>query len=393
MYLTFSLMIEYFHLAKKATTKDTDMKNVLLSILAITLFTTTEAFAQLTVWPGDVNNNGQVTNADLLYFSLGYNTIGPPRDTLDQGTVWAATPANSWQTFLSPDTTLNAAYADCNGDGFIDTSDIAAIEQNYLLTTGSGNVRPDVFSNSATNTSPFFFEFPNNTIDTLFENMAVTLNLRLGSQQFPVDSLQGISFSIEFDTSVVAPGSWAAQTIGALSPTISTPFTFMREVYDSSRVDFAFCVSNNPVRSDSAILALSFIIEDNLIGIAQNDSLFELKLRNITLMNGRGEIMDINAADFSTPLRVEDTINSIHELDAQLQVFPNPANHVLQISGIDQVEQIVITDLTGATVKALNTDVGQNRQLIETESLPNGMYIIQVHTTEGMLRRKILIAR
>lgn len=369
------------------------MKNAILSILVITLLTTSNAFAQLVVWPGDVNNNGQVTNVDLLYFSLGYNTIGPPRDTADRGIVWVATPATAWQTFISPDTSLNAVYADCNGDGFIDTSDIAAIEQNYLLTASTGNIRPDVFSDSLANSAPFFFESPNNTIDTIYESTAVTLNLILGSQQFSVDSFQGIAFSIEFDTAVIAPGTWSAQATGALSPAISTPFMLMREVYDSSRVDFALCVSGTPVRTDSAILAISFIIEDNLIGIAQNDSLFELKLRNITLMDGYGNIQDINAIDFSTPLKVEDSISSIHELEAQLKVYPNPANNVLQVSGIKQVEQIQITDLTGATVLEVHTDLGNNKHLINTENLTNGMYIIQVHTAEGMLRRKILIAR
>lgn len=370
------------------------MKNILLTIFSAFILSIPSLTAQtVIVWPGDVNNNGQVTNVDVLYLGLGFDKQGPTRDTANIGDDWSAKQTLQWNSSII-DTSLNGAYADCNGDGVVDTSDLVAINQNYLLTTG-GAIRPDSTQFGTPNSPPLYFPL---APDTIFENTTVVLDLHLGSAQLPVDSFYGIAFTIEFDTTIISRGSWAALATSSFAPAFSTELTFIKELYDSARVDIAYSLTPNSgtvtsVTSDSSILALSFIIEDNLIGIAQVDSVLDLRFSNITMIDGSGNLQGANAINLSVPLKVVDTSVGINELEAKLQVYPNPAQDQLHINGINNIDKIEVTDLTGATVLSQLPTNSSAAQTLNTETLSNGIYVLHIQTHKGTIRKKILIAR
>ncbi len=77
---------------------------------------------QMTVWPGDADNNGVVDQGDLLPIGLYYGKIGPAR--ANASTAWVGQPVVPW----SP---AAAAYADTNGDGVVSDFDIYAIDLNW----------------------------------------------------------------------------------------------------------------------------------------------------------------------------------------------------------------------------------------------------------------------
>ncbi len=87
----------------------------------------------LTVYPGDANNDGIVDVRDILPLGLYYGQTGPTRAgaSLNWG---AQTVAVGW----SPDA---AAYADCNGDGTVNASDVTGIIQNWGSSTTSSRAR------------------------------------------------------------------------------------------------------------------------------------------------------------------------------------------------------------------------------------------------------------
>ncbi len=79
------------------------------------------------VWPGDANNDLEANQYDLLSIGLNYGYSGPKRDSVSimwlgqSGTEWA-----TWQT-----NGANNMHADCNGDGTVDLTDVAAIDSNF----------------------------------------------------------------------------------------------------------------------------------------------------------------------------------------------------------------------------------------------------------------------
>ncbi len=85
----------------------------------VTLFVTGPA-----VYPGDCNNDGHVDEADILPLGVYFDLEGPSRSSYGEGNTWAAKQALEWETPL-------ATYADANGDGTVNTSDILLIAQHW----------------------------------------------------------------------------------------------------------------------------------------------------------------------------------------------------------------------------------------------------------------------
>ena len=76
----------------------------------------------LTVWPGDMDNDGDVDQADVLKLGVYYGKTGPDRDGNDM--TWSAKECLPW-------TPKEATFADAIGDGFVTHTDIVAIGVNW----------------------------------------------------------------------------------------------------------------------------------------------------------------------------------------------------------------------------------------------------------------------
>jgi hypothetical protein len=77
------------------------------------------------VWPGDANNDGQVTTADYFFTAGGYGLAGAQRP--QQGTLWQAyRPGPGWFSQSSfQGQSINNLYLDANGDGIVNLLDVA----------------------------------------------------------------------------------------------------------------------------------------------------------------------------------------------------------------------------------------------------------------------------
>jgi hypothetical protein len=87
------------------------------------------------IWPGDIDNNGRVSGTDLFYLGAVFWNSGPERP--NASTQWnAQAMGEPWDIDL-PGISMNAAYADANGDGNISDEDLStAIQNNYGQTHG-----------------------------------------------------------------------------------------------------------------------------------------------------------------------------------------------------------------------------------------------------------------
>jgi hypothetical protein len=74
------------------------------------------------VWPGDTNNDGTVDETDVLPLGFYWRASGPARAV--SGPVWQAAPAVGWLP-------LNATYADTDGSGTVNQSDLLAVGLNF----------------------------------------------------------------------------------------------------------------------------------------------------------------------------------------------------------------------------------------------------------------------
>ena len=101
------------------------------------VFTATIGF-QINVYPGDANNDGVVDVRDILPIGRYYGATGPAR--VGATTSWGAQPLSSaWNP-------MDAGFADCDGNGVVDSNDVVAIVKNWnAAQSGSAPANPNYF--------------------------------------------------------------------------------------------------------------------------------------------------------------------------------------------------------------------------------------------------------
>lgn len=78
------------------------------------------------IWPGDTNNDGVVDLDDIIPIGIYWGSNGESRDNVSY--TWEANDyAYNWSETMAP-------FADCNGDGIVNITDVAAICLNWNYT-------------------------------------------------------------------------------------------------------------------------------------------------------------------------------------------------------------------------------------------------------------------
>lgn len=85
------------------------------------------------------------------------------------------------------------------------------------------------------------------------------------------------------------------------------------------------------------------------------------------------------------------TANSGHSLVSnKVDIFPNPANNLLKVSGFTIMKKIELRDLAGTVIQTKK--VNSNEIEIDTSELPNGLYLISTLTNSGIRQtQKVII--
>jgi hypothetical protein len=353
----------------------------LISLLLLLASSALQAQA-LTVWPGDANNNGIANHVDLLHIGLNYGSMGPARSSVSN--VWAAqTLPTAWSG--GAPALPNPGYADCNGNGEVDTMDVVALMQNYgLLWAGFIPQDSGTLVASGAPTLQLFVQ------DSVFVSgvVTVTLDILLGDPGLQVDSIYGIAFSISFDPAIVDQilpsinGGWMNLDGRALIiQHVDTTF---------GRVDICIVRPDGfSVNGNGSLGSLGIVMDDN-IRIASN---YELPF-GISFLHA----IDAAGGDYylqggPDTLRITTITHSRPpQSPPQIQVYPVPARQLLSLRG-DGVRQadLRIVDVRGVEMvrqhfKELNT------HQISVADWPAGVYFLEIRNEDGCYRAKISVA-
>ncbi|OHX65071.1 T9SS type A sorting domain-containing protein [Flammeovirga pacifica] len=89
----------------------------------------------------------------------------------------------------------------------------------------------------------------------------------------------------------------------------------------------------------------------------------------------------------------EDDVTSVENDLVQLNLYPQPANEYIFIDNLSQpIEELRAYDISGQ-LHSLQYNLEQNKTRINTSDLSNGLYIINIKTTDGQLyHQKIMIS-
>jgi photosystem II stability/assembly factor-like uncharacterized protein len=330
------------------------------------------------VWPGDCNYDLVVNMADALNVGLGYGTTGATRPNASN--AWYAQPMNDWSQNFA---TCNYKHGDANGDGIINVGDTLPISQNYTLTHPFRLGAPQIPASAPALTLVC-------TPDTVGLQTLVQVDVVLGSVTVPIDSLYGISFRITSEAGLIDTSLTAINANNSWLGTGSNMFTFQKHFASSAIVDFAE-VKNNHINTlnGSGVIASFFIVTtDNLSGIQTCN----FDLSDITAVTESQTYIQLAPVNDSVVIDPS-VMPGFNEYQPTLtfSMYPNPANDKLTVKTTSATEVIEICDMSGRVVKTVSP-MG-NTSVIETSSLANGMYLVNVKNGASVTTQKLTISR
>lgn len=343
---------------------------------------------QITVYPGDANDNGVVNNIDVLYIGYSFGTPGPSR-VLTDTEFEPQESAAAWSNFF-PDGT-SYANADANGDGLIGVQDLLAVYRNYGATHPP--VIPDSFPQPPIGASWLHMERENEP-EMIRPGTSFSVPIYLNDINSPLE-LNGLAFSVEYDEAVISDIQlqWEMDWFKADSSWYGLQVPQAMEVPELDIVATRF--GNDPVVGGGLLGRVNIIIEDDLIGLlpAPRDTI-EVILR-IKKIRGIGR-------DFiPIPVDGDEYRFTVHHPDAKTNpvkdpnersfiVYPNPAKEILRIEAQKIIKSIIVYDLLGRPMMVRSRLDSTKIQLPVTD-LPAGLYLLRVQTEGGVSSREILI--
>ena len=381
-------------------------------------------FSQL-LWPGDINNNGEVNMVDMLYYGIARDVQGPERD--DEGTDWYGyTPPDPWEDLFGDN--INFCQADVDGKGKVDKKDRDAIlKNNYGFTHGT--VIPDFFPLGNPSTDPQLLIVPQD--NAVEPKKKLKVDVFLGDAVRQVNGIFGIAFRLHFDPELVDD-----EKESDLHKPKKVKFklkgnTWLNAGGGAKAEDYIRV--NNAGWVDVAIMRKE--VEDGYASGYGEIGTFEIVMEDIVLYGDETEtlhlsvdrikMIDVNMNEFpvvqsfAEVLVVEDDhgylvqnpdddgiVNEQNELgtadraeqveevelrdlhqDRGLRLYPNPFNEVLVIAydhEHERLEQVEIFNNLGQLIYHQSFDRNDVKEALDMSRYQNGSYWVRVTTSDGV---------
>ncbi|MCE9538696.1 MAG: T9SS type A sorting domain-containing protein, partial [Bacteroidetes bacterium] len=304
-----------------------------------------------------------------LPLGLYYGQTGVPR--LSISNVWQADSAANWGYTANNGSDMKRV--DCNGDGTIDVNDTLAINLNFNLSHAITVTSNPTFNDR----SAYDLYFVTN--GSLFNpGDWVNAEIWLGSSSNPINNFYGIAFNINYEASVVQPGT---ESITYPASWLGTPGT---DAIKISKIDAAV---------NTAYGAITRIDHTDVSGYGK---IADFKFQISTALTSALEMplyitnyLAYNAAGIE-----QNFTTSITEINtgSGITIYPNPFTLQTTIAFSEEQKNstIKIMDVLGKEVKTIYFTGKQ--LLLEKGEMKKGIYFVQVvDANKNVLNKKIVV--
>lgn len=350
------------------------------------------------VWPGDVNADGEVNAEDIFGIGMFYGDTGTQRAGASQN--WTGQACNSWSSlnfaWMYMQDLVDKKMADCNGDGTINASDVQAITNNFGKRHANHNNRSAILFHSPNDPS-LMAAVANNSV-TAGSDIVVTLSL--GSSAVPLQNIYGGSLTLLYDPSKVDAAAVVNFTMGWFDTTGNSLITLSHNDYANGRLEISFVKTNkNSSSGYGNIGTVTFHTKNTAMGAFDIGIDGTAKIFNTNQWNnsfgGNQEVfknlyLQGTSATIINPLSVQKFSNF------NLSVYPNPASSLLYIQHEETANGLHAELRTniGELVSSLSLANSPKKESIDISALPAGFYILSVKETTGAViqSERILIS-
>lgn len=324
------------------------------------------------VWPGDTNEDNQVSAVDLLHIGIANGSAGPTRP-IPNTTDWAAQPATLWNENIGT-TIFDKMFADTNGDGLINDADILVVEQN------NGLVHMGLTTAQYENRQmgpPLFVDLLPNYIDGIVHPLEIVL----GDNTDQAIGVYGVAFQLVYDPSVTSIDLNSFTEQGWLSGDQSATWDILFADAAAGILDIAITRTNGLHLDGFGPVA---IFDATFFGSKQSEIQFEI--RNPILLNANGVEMPTQPQTRTSIIGT----NSSHTLASALyneSISPNPSSDYIVIQSDRNIDTYYISNTMGQRLQ--HGTLFQNQ--IDIKTLIPGMYTLQLKSAEGTTAHRLIV--
>jgi len=337
----------------------------------------------LNVWPGDANNDGKVDINDLLSVGVGYSKIGPARTNAINN--WTAQPCNDWSSSFKNG--INEKFADCNGNGTIDSNDVSIIALNF------SKPHYKAFSPATGNPSdpPLTVKFSQDSVQA---GDSVTAIISLGSSSIKASNIYGVTLSVNYGSYMLAPKSISTNFAKSWLGTIHKDMVALI-VNDSSNsiIHIGLTrIDHNNMSGAGEIGKVSIYMPDNVVGKREVKQYFNMQILDYKSISANEDTISLNPIGDSAVVYEYKTAGIAADgiYNSLINVYPNPAKNKINIKSDNSlINRIAITDIMGKTVYTFVND-GTLEITVPVSTLSSGVYFIDVVTNNGTTRSRFI---
>lgn len=343
------------------------------------------------VWPGDVNNNGIVNGADLLYLGTVYGSTGAPRDEVD--TDWESkTIVEAWG--LSFPNGLDYAFADCNGDGVVDEFDLedGILENFQEVHAGSGI---GDYQNGVRGQDAPLKLVPSIDLDN--GDLILKIGLLLGNSDFEITDLYGLALQLSYKSGLIddadfrfdlTADSWIDDQAGLNSALL------FEDDDDLNKAEVAITLTDPAQRRSGAgrIGEFSIIMEDIIVGLIRDT--FQIQIDSVLLLGPEHTKTPV-VPDTLSFIISEDKItlsNTPHiSKQVEVQIYPNPTEGRFTIATEEAIDDIRVYNLLGQAIPFQVEKSNIETATIDLGGQASGTYIVSGRTISGIFQKKVIV--
>ncbi|GJM33649.1 MAG: hypothetical protein DHS20C18_26500 [Saprospiraceae bacterium] len=336
----------------------------------------------LSVWPGDTDLSEIVDNFDLLNIGLAYGETGPTRP--NASAIWQQQLAAQW-TYSTPNSTINAAHIDTDGNGIINDADVQAVEQNWGETTNFGGEdeenRLTPLPEALTLADPAIIVEP----QTVNPGQEATFNILFGDETTLAEGVYGLAFTVVYDPVAVVSSSVSASFSDSwLGDENGELIKIFRDRPEDNRLDIAISRINQQNRDGQGAIAQINLTIAEILQEENYPMAFEIE--NPRIINVQEQLIPaLHPITFSEIMGT--TATGSPELSHRVNLYPIPARDLLQLSTDDLiVDAIELLSPEGKVVQRWEQALTQ----IPISILAPGTYILQLFTREGMVQKRFV---
>ena len=206
------------------------------------------------------------------------------------------------------------------------------------------------------------------------------------SDNFPVDEIYGVAFTILYDPDVVVPesafASFDTSWVGLIDDNM---LGLYKDFHSQGEINVAITRTDGiNVSGNGQIGTLHLTIEDIIL----RTSLYPVDFEIVDVKAIRYDEEPVIIAPRLTTMII-DVINSSNEipLDELISIFPNPTNDHLFINTNEvDILEVAVHAIDGSLMPL---DYNHSNAL-SLRGLPNGVYLLKIYTDKGILNSRIV---